>query len=125
MSAVLLEPPTAVLPNLWCPDFIRNADSVVMFVRRTAVVTACTRCLRIFFFRRNRALLAQRSARAVGPLRAGFIDDIGKMASQLGAKGPAKSSQSLFGGCPDPSWRDLCSAAIATTTGVSLGEKKR
>ena len=63
--------------------------------------------------------------RGVASLRAGLFDDIGKMASQLGAGAGAPIGRPLFGDFPDPSWPTLRSEAIATTTGESMEENKR
>ncbi|CAM9243938.1 unnamed protein product [Laminaria digitata] len=65
-----------------------------------------------------------RRPRGVASLRAGLLDDIGKMASQMGA-GAGAVGRPLFGDSPDPSWPTLRSEAIATPTGESMEENKR
>lgn len=65
------------------------------------------------------------SSRGVASLRAGLLDDIGKMASQLGASGSGSVGPALFGDSPEPSWSNLRSEAIATPTGLQLEENKR
>lgn len=66
------------------------------------------------------------SSRGVASLRAGLLDDIGKMASKLGASGGAGPTvPSLFGDSPDPSWSSLRGEAVATPTGAGIEENKR
>lgn len=62
----------------------------------------------------------------VASLRAGLLDDIGKMASQLGASGPpGPIGPALFSDSDSgPSWLDLRSEALATPTGLKIEENK-
>ncbi|CAN0217644.1 unnamed protein product [Ectocarpus sp. 12 AP-2014] len=65
-------------------------------------------------------------SRGVASLRAGLLDDIGKMASKLGASGGAgPTGPALFGNSLDPSWSSLRGEAIATPTGAGIEENKR
>ncbi|CAM9332650.1 unnamed protein product [Ascophyllum nodosum] len=67
--------------------------------------------------------------RGVASLRAGIIDDIGKMASQLRGDGEAQTGRPLFpgssSGSSSLSWSDLRREAIVTPTGNAIEENKR
>lgn len=72
--------------------------------------------------------VTRRTRRGVASLRAGLLDEIGKMASQVGGKGGATAralGPPLFDNAPDPSWPTLRSEAIATPTGALMEENKR
>lgn len=63
--------------------------------------------------------------RGVASLRAGIIDNIGKMASQMRGAGGAQAGELLFTGASGPSWEVLHREAVATPTGTSIEENKR
>lgn len=58
-------------------------------------------------------------------LRAGILDNIGKMASQMRGSGGAQTGGLLFTGASGPSWEVLHREAIATPTGIAIEENKR
>eukprot|EP00903_Cladosiphon_okamuranus_P019526 g17957.t1 len=96
-------------------------------VMRTAVLLCTLQTSVVLGFAFTPGVYRSYSSRqGVGSLRAGLLDDIGKMASQLGARGSGGPiGPALFSDSSDPSWSSLRTEAVATPTGVRIEENKR